>query len=336
MFEALNAALAGIVGKYVAVIAIVDVPLRVAITILLTLLGFLVILGRIQMPVREFVYRALALGTLYIALTSIYGAQIGMFALGGLPSQFATALGGAEVGGLGGFYDQLVGMGFEAIDKMQKSVDAYVLTQENALGVPSLAAIGYIIAAKILQAIVIILAILCAAIGFTISAFALFALALLSVVGPLFVAALVFDSTRGYFFSWLGAMINYLMLIVFTLLLTLFITQAGTTLLATIAETDEVFTAAGKAIAFYMLGFFFFFQVPGLAASLGGGGPALATQFATAIGRGAASLAGAAGGNAVFNSSRTALSNAARATGRGIARGLSRGGNSGGSVSRVR
>lgn len=333
MFEAFNNALSGIVGKYVAVIGIVDGPLLVSITLFLTVIGYFVLAGKIEMPVREFVYRALTSATVYIAVTSIYGAQIGLFALGGLPTQFATALGGADVGGLGGFYDQLVGSAFEAIDKMQKSVEAYLVTQENGLGFPSVSAIGYAIVAQILMAIVIILAILCAAIGFTISAFALFALALLSVVGPLFVAALLFESTRGYFFSWLGAMINYLMLIVFALVLTLFITQTGTTLLASVAETDEIFTSAAKAIAFYLLGFFFFYQIPGLAASLGGGGPALATQFASAVGRGAAAIAGGAGGTALLGAGRSAAGSAARATGRGIARGFSRA--RGGSISKA-
>lgn len=37
-----------------------------------------------------------------------------------------------------------------------------------------------------------------------------------------------------------------------------------------------------RAIAFYVLGFFFFLQIPGLAAGLGGGGASLATQFANA------------------------------------------------------
>src|SRR3546814_3076467 len=75
---------------------------------------------------------------------------------------------------------------------------------------------------------VIVATLLCAAIGFVISAFGLFALALLSVVGPLFVAALLFESTRGYFFAWLGACINYLMLIVFALVLTLFRSEEHT------------------------------------------------------------------------------------------------------------
>src|SRR3546814_5192436 len=65
--------------------------------------------------------------------------------------------------------------------------------------------IGYAVFAGFLVVIVIIATLLCAAIGFVISAFGLFALGLLSVVGPLFVAALLFESTRGYFFAWLGA-----------------------------------------------------------------------------------------------------------------------------------
>ena len=119
--------------------------------------------------------------------------------------------------------------------------------------------------------------------SFVITAFGLFALALLSVVGPLFVAALLFESTRGYFFSWLGACINFLMLIVFALVLTLFLTQVGESILTTVSENDEIGQAAIKVLAFYALGFFFFLQIPMLAASLGGGGPALANQFASAI-----------------------------------------------------
>src|SRR3546814_14386418 len=73
------------------------------------------------------------------------------------------------------------------------------------------------------------------------------------------------------------------MLIVFALVLTLFLTQTGETIIATISENDEIGMAAIKALAFYALGFFFFLQIPMLAASLGGGGPALANQFASAI-----------------------------------------------------
>ena len=277
MFEALNSALAGIVGKYAAVIGIVAPALRIGIVIYISLLGYAIMRGAVQYPFREYVYRGVQLAFLYFAVTSLYGTQIGMFALGGLPGQFASALGGADVGGLGGFYDKLAGTGFDTANTMRKIAATY---QESQGTLPD---IGYAVFSGFLVVLVLVATLLCAAIGFVISAFWLFALALLSVVGPLFVAALLFESTRGYFFSWLGACINYLMLIVFALVLTLFLTQVGESILTTISENDEIGQAAIKVLAFYALGFFFFLQIPMLAASLGGGGPALANQFASAV-----------------------------------------------------
>ena len=277
MFEALNSALVGIVGKYAAVIGIVSPALRIGIVIYISLLGYAIMRGAVQYPFREYVYRGVQLAFLYFAVTSLYGTQIGIFALGGLPSQFATALGGADVGGLGGFYDKLAGSGFTAANTMRDIAKTYQETQGT------LPDVGYAVLSGFLVVLVMVATLLCAAIGFVITAFGLFALALLSVVGPLFVAALLFESTRGYFFSWLGACINYLMLIVFALVLTLFLTQVGESILTTISENDEIGQAAIKVLAFYALGFFFFLQIPMLAASLGGGGPALANQFASAV-----------------------------------------------------
>ena len=306
MFDALNSALAGIVGKYAAVIGIVAPALRIGIVIYISLLGYAIMRGAVQYPFREYAYRGCQLAFLYFAVTSLYGAQIGMFAMGGLPSQFASALGGADVGGLGGFYDKLAGTGFETANTMRKIAATYQETQGT------LPDIGYAVFSGFLVVLVMVATLLCAAIGFVITAFGLFALALLSVVGPLFVAALLFESTRGYFFAWLGACINFLMLIVFALVLTLFLTQVGESIITTISENDEIGQAAIKVLAFYALGFFFFLQIPSLAASLGGGGPALANQFASAL--------AAAGGFVVGRSV-----SGTRATSQAIARGVSRG-----------
>jgi type IV secretion system protein VirB6 len=306
MFDALNSALAGIVGKYAAVIGIVAPALRIGIVIYISLLGYAIMRGAVQYPFREYAYRGCQLAFLYFAVTSLYGAQIGMFAVGGLPSQFASALGGADVGGLGGFYDKLAGTGFETANTMRKIAATYQDTQGT------LPDIGYAVFSGFLVVLVMVATLLCAAIGFVITAFGLFALALLSVVGPLFVAALLFESTRGYFFAWLGACINFLMLIVFALVLTLFLTQVGESIITTISENDEIGQAAIKVLAFYALGFFFFLQIPSLAASLGGGGPALANQFASAL--------AAAGGFVVGRSA-----SGTRATSQAISRGVSRG-----------
>src|SRR3546814_7008404 len=49
-----------------------------------------------------------------------------------------------------------------------------------------------------------------------------------------------------------------------------------------ITQDDSLILAAVKALGFYALGFFFFLQIPGMAAGLGGGGASLASQFANA------------------------------------------------------
>ena len=125
MFEALSNALAAIVGKYAAVIGIVSPALRIGIVIYISLLGYAIMRGAVQYPFREYAYRGCQLAFLYFAVTSLYGSQIGMFALGGLPGQFASALGGADVGGLGGFYDKLAGTGFETANVMRKIAANY-------------------------------------------------------------------------------------------------------------------------------------------------------------------------------------------------------------------
>jgi type IV secretion system protein VirB6 len=234
MFDALDSALASIVGRYAAVIDIVGPALRTGIIIYISLLGYAIMRGAVQYPFREYVYRGCQLAFLYFAVTSLYGAQIGMFAVGGLPSQFAVALGGADVSGLGGFYDKLAGTGFETASTMRKIASTYQETQGT------LPDIGYAVFSGILVVLVMVATLLCAAIGFVIAVFGLFALALLAVVGPLFVAALLFEPTRGYFFAWLGACINFLMLIVFALVLTSFLTHVGESVLTTISDNDEI------------------------------------------------------------------------------------------------
>src|SRR3546814_14845549 len=77
------------------------------------------------------------------------------------------------------------------------------------------------IGATIIILLTAVAALFAPAVGFVIVLYALFALAGLAVVGPIFVGALLFDSTRSYFFSWLGSVLNFLLLYLFPLLLVL-------------------------------------------------------------------------------------------------------------------
>lgn len=326
MMNAVDGALGGIIALYSSIVGIISGPLRVGVTIYIILLGGAILRGAVQYPAREFVYRALKLAALTWAVSSLYGASVGLFTINGLPGQFANALGGADVSGLGGYFDTLLQGAARAIAKITEIVQQHTdEAGKNLVGIPN--NFVEIILAALANLLILLVALLSCALGFTICAFALFALALLAVVGPLFVAALLFDSTRGWFFAWLGSAISYIMLVVFALLITLFISQTTDTFINAITNDDSVLVAAFKALSFYVLGFFFFLQIPSLASGLGGGGPALAAQFANAVTGNLAPIAGRTLAGAPMSG--------VRAVGAG-ARGLRGSGGTGGTLTRTR
>jgi type IV secretion system protein VirB6 len=282
MFTALEAALSGIIATYAGMVGWISGPLRVGVTIYIILLGFAILRGAVEYPFREFVYRGVKLTALVFAVTTLYGASVGLLAMGGLPSEVANAVGAQNVGGLGDFFDEMMNSSLRAIGRMREIVQAHTDEEgTNLVGISN--NWDEILTLGVISVVVIITALLAAALGFAICAFALFALSLLAVVGPVFVAALLFDSTRSFFFSWLGSIVNYVMLVAFALLVTVFITGTGDAFIDSITNDDPLVFAAAKALGFYTLGFFFFLQIPGLAAGLGGGGASLATQFASAV-----------------------------------------------------
>lgn len=282
MFTYLNDALAAIIAVYAGVVGWISGPLRVGVTIYIILLGFAILRGAVEYPFREFVYRGMKLAALVFAVTTLYGASVSLFAMNGLPRDVAQAVGGSDVNGLGDFFDQIVRGASTTVAKITEIQDARTAAAgKNLVGLPN--NIVEIFFTGIYCLVLMVMAILSAALGFTICAFALFALALLAAVGPIFVAALLFDSTRAFFFAWLGSAISYLMLVAFALLLTIFIRNTGEDFMSqAFAGDTNISVIAIRAIAFYVLGFFFFLQIPGLAAGLGGGGASLATQFANA------------------------------------------------------
>lgn len=313
MFTYLNDALAGVISAYAGVVGWISGPLRVGVTIYIILLGIAILRGAVEYPFREFVFRGMKLAALVFAVTTLYGASISIFTMDGLPRDVATAVGGPSVNGLGDFFDQIVRGASNTVVKITEiQEERNAAAGKNMLGLPN--NIVEIFFTGIYCIILLILAILSAALGFTICAFALFSLALLAVVGPIFVAALLFESTRSFFFSWLGSVINYVMLVAFALLLTIFIRNTGEDFMNQAFTGDtNIPVIAMRAIAFYVLGFFFFLQIPGLAAGLGGGGASLATQFANAATGNVAPMMG----RAMSNAPSTAAVRAWRAMRRG-------------------
>lgn len=297
MFDQLDAALAAVIAAYAGVIGWISGPLRVGVTLYIILLGLAIMRGAVEYPFREFVYRGMKLAALVFAVTTLYGASVGLFTMSGLPREVANAVGASDVSGLGGFFDGILKGAVRAITAIKEIVFVHTTEEgKNLAGIPN--NWDEILVSEIINIVIMLAALLASAMGFAICAFALFALALLAAVGPIFVAALLFDSTRSFFFQWLGSIVNYVILVAFALLVTVFISNAADTFIDAISQDDSLVLAAVKALGFYALGFFFFLQIPGLAAGLGGGGASLATQFAQAVTTGAVARGGRATGSA--------------------------------------
>ena len=297
MFDQLNGALAAVIAAYAGVIGWISGPLRVGVTIYIILLGIAIIRGAVEYPFREFVYRGVKLAALVYAVTTLYGASVGLLAMNGLPAEVANAVGAQNVTGLGGFFDGILKGAIRAIANIDDIVRAHTVAEgTNLAGIPN--NWDEIIASKIIEIVIVLAALLASALGFAICAFALFALSLLAAVGPLFVAALLFETTRSFFFQWLGSVVNYVILVAFALLVTVFIASAADAFIDAITLNDSLILAAVKALGFYALGFFFFLQIPSMAAGLGGGGASLATQFANAATGNVAPMLGRAMSNA--------------------------------------
>src|SRR3546814_10629318 len=83
LFDQLSAALAGVIATYAGVIGWISGPLRVGVTIYIILLGFAILRGAVEYPFREFVYRGMKLAALVFAVTTLYGASVGLLAMNG-------------------------------------------------------------------------------------------------------------------------------------------------------------------------------------------------------------------------------------------------------------
>src|SRR3546814_6707532 len=60
-------------------------------------------------------------------------------------------------------------------------------------------------------------------------------------------------------------------------------------------DFDNIWSTCIRIIAFYILACFFFIQIPGIAASLGGGAAAMVTQFGNSVTKGGGAMATGAG-----------------------------------------
>jgi len=256
-----------------AVIAVVSGPLRLALVLYILLYGIAILRGAISEPLMDFAVRGVKLAIIYMLATSVaYSSWVTDPLFHVLPNTLATAIGGSGVPDVGSAFDQFYARAAYLADKIT----------EGATPID--------FGPWILGALVWFVGAFSATLGFAVVLLAKVALALLVALGPIFIACVLFEATRRYFFGWLSQGVNYLVLFaliltIFQLILSLVDAQWGA------IDGSDPMVGGLLFIALCLLGAIFFLQTPAIAAGIAGGASAGLADFANA-----ASLGGAARG----------------------------------------
>jgi type IV secretion system protein VirB6 len=260
-----------------SVIAVVEGPLRVALVLYVLLYGYAILRGAISEPVMDFAIRSIKLALLYaLATTAAYSGFVTQPLFVDLPNALTQAISGSGAPNVGAAFDQFLAYAGYLSETIAREGSAFDLAP-------------YIVAAAVL-----IIGALACALGFGIVMVAKLALALLVTLGPIFIAAALFDATRRYFFGWLSQAVNYLvlfalMITIFQLVLSLVRDQWGA------IEGQDPMVGGLIFIALCLLGAIFFLQTPAIAAGVAGGASAGLADFANAAALGSSRSGRAAG-----------------------------------------
>lgn len=186
-------------GKYSAVVGLVSTPLQTAMAINLVLVGYAVMRGVSNEPFGNYLGTWLKCYLVILAATSSLATQIASAAQSA-PDQLASALGSGSLN--------------TSFDTFIKNVTGPAIEIHNAMPLwhePSAIfdfEIPNLFTGTVLI-LVILIAYIVASIAMAMVLFVKFGLFVTIATMPIFVGALIFPSSSGLFFSWLGAVLNY-------------------------------------------------------------------------------------------------------------------------------
>lgn len=271
--------LAALLGDRVgSVMGAVQPVLMTAVVLYVVLYGYAIIRGSIDEPIMDFIVRAIKLVFIVaIATTGAYNQYVTGPLFTDMPNWLASAVTGGAAGNAGAPFDQMLAMGLntgERISEASSPID---------------------IADHLTALLVIGVALLAAGIGFGIFMIAKVALALLITLGPIFIACLVFEPTRRFFYGWLSQAVNYLvlfalMIVVFQIIVDLVFAHYG--------GVEDPVMQGYLFMALSFLGVIFFLQVPVMASGIAGGAAAGLRDFANSASAARRAPTGGGGGGA--------------------------------------
>jgi type IV secretion system protein VirB6 len=274
-------------------VTFVVAPLGIAAAIYFLLLGFAVLRGAIQAPLRELVFQAAKVGFIIAAASSVGYTTLVVNVVTGLPEDIISAGTGTPVTNPGTTFDLYV-IDVVKITRPLWAANAKVQNQQTG-GIfnvsLSISKLEYFLLTLTAVFMVFVFATMSAAVGFCIVIFAKLSVAICVALAPLALACLLFNSSRWLFDGWMKQTANYVLLMVVIAIMTKFITGLQTAAMNDImtsidpsgsyflSVTDaglalnaaKVLVAVVASVLIYIVGTIFFFQSPAIAAGIAGG-----------------------------------------------------------------
>lgn len=320
-------------GAYTGVADLVRAPLNTAMAINLIVVSFATMRGLSQEPFGNYLATWLKSYLVILAATSTILPDIAATAQS-LPDVLVASVSG---NGINTTFDAFVTNAVDPAKAIHNSMPPW----EIPLGFTTLTFENPI--TLLVVFLITIIAYIIAAIAMTLVLFLKFGLLVTVAVAPLFVAALIFPSSSGLFFSWLGAVLNYAIQTVAIALTLVFVVNVISTIPGDVGVSGNPSTlvaleAMALQIAVLFIGGFLLLLAQQIGSFAGGGGASGAGFLAAAfspVNRAARSFSGATGRfgrGLVAGSSRGSLSRDAGVAARGavgraasaVSRGVSR------------
>jgi type IV secretion system protein VirB6 len=243
-------------------------PLTAAMLLYLILYGIAIMRGAVQEPVLDFAVRGIKLAIIWSLVSSAgdYTSWVGSTINDGTATFINSLTGGS--GSIPG--DSVMVKAYEFSDKVKETY-----ASESWAGV----VIGGLIAL-----VIVFISFFFAALSFVVSLLTTFALSIMAAIGPLFICFALFDATRGWFFAWLGQILNFALV----KLLVIVLTSVVVSLLGNIyTQTSalDIGAAWGAFVSGLLCAIIFFFLVPSIAAGLSAGAQASTGMLQRAVER---------------------------------------------------
>jgi len=271
LFAQLDAQLTGPISDFVTdgvsqLASAATGPLKVAATVYVAIHGYAVMRGLIREPILDFAFRAMKVVILVALVTQVssYNEYVKNIFFDYLPREIGNALsGGSSYAPTAAQFDQLLNKGFKA---------AYDIYEKAGWTDPGPAIIG---------GVVLLATVLGTVVAYAIALYAKVALAVVLAVGPVFIALYLFNPTRRFTESWVGQVVNFVVLQVLVIAVMSLIIKSVQTI-ASATGTGEVLTAGLTFSLIFLLAAFVSTQLPGIASGIAGGGAALGLGLAQA------------------------------------------------------